>query len=219
VVSDTGCGIDENIKSKIFEPFFTTKEVGQGTGLGLSTVYGIVKQCGGTIFVYSELGKGTTFKIYFPRVAGNAEPLVPHKEDDAPGGSETILVVEDDTPLRELTVRLLQEAGYRGIEARNGENALEILKASSPRIDLLLTDVIMPGKTGIELLAQAKIIHPNLRSLFVSGYTSDLVALRGMSLQDSSFLEKPFTRTSLLRKVHSALHAGKQPEPPVYTED
>jgi two-component system, cell cycle sensor histidine kinase and response regulator CckA len=209
-VSDTGSGIDEHIKSQIFEPFFTTKEIGQGTGLGLSTVYGIVKQGGGTIFVYSEPGKGTTFKIYFPRVAAEAEHLVPSPaETEFPAGSETILVVEDDELLRELTVRMLQDAGYRVINAKNVEAALDILKAGTPEIDLLLTDVIMPGKSGPELLEQAKAIRPNLhlRSLFVSGYTGDLLARRGGVVPEAAFLEKPFTRSSLLKKVRSALRA------------
>jgi len=206
VVSDTGCGIDESIKSKIFEPFFTTKGVGQGTGLGLSTVYGIVKQSGGYIFVYSEPGKGTTFKIYFPRVAERAEPLVQsHEQAELPGGSETILVVEDDGPLRELAVQMLQDAGYQVIEATNAEYALDLMKASKPRIDLLLTDVIMPGNSGVELLEQAKAFYPNLRSLFISGYPGDLVALRGKLVPEAAFLEKPFTRRSLLGKVRAAL--------------
>jgi len=205
-VSDTGCGMDENIKSKIFEPFFTTKGIGEGTGLGLSTVYGIVKQSGGTIFVYSEPGKGTTFKIYFPTVAEEAEHLAqPQGEAEFLGGSETILVVEDDVSLRELTVEILQDAGYRVIEARNAEKALDLIKASNPGIDLLLTDVIMPGKTGVELLEQAKVICPSLRYLFMSGYTGNLVALRGALMQETSFLEKPFTRISLLKKVNSVL--------------
>src|ERR1700733_1601469 len=209
-VSDTGCGMDETTKSQIFEPFFTTKGIGQGTGLGLSTVYGIVKQGGGTIFVYSEPGKGTTFKIYLPRVEGKAEHLAqPQAEADFQGGSETILVVEDDLSLRELTVSLLQGAGYRVIEASNAEAALEIVKASEPGIELLLTDVIMPGKSGVELLELARAIRPNLRSLFVSGYTGDLVALRGGLVPEEAFLEKPFTRSSLLKKVRSALHSGQ----------
>lgn len=149
-VSDTGCGMDETTKSKIFEPFFTTKGVGQGTGLGLSTVYGIVDQSGGTIFVYSEPDKGTTFKIYFPRVTGDAEhvPQLAAK-DELPGGSEAILVVEDDEYLRELSVSMLQGAGYQVIEANNAEEALGIVKASDREIDLLLTDVIMPEKVGL----------------------------------------------------------------------
>jgi two-component system cell cycle sensor histidine kinase/response regulator CckA len=209
-VSDTGCGMDEKVRSQIFEPFFTTKGIGQGTGLGLSTVYGIVKQGGGTIFVYSEPGKGTTFKIYFPVVAEKAEALPPsHDEGKLPRGSETILLVEDDEPLRELTVSMLQEAGYRVIEAKSAEAALNILQSSEPGIDLLLTDVIMPGKSGVELLGLATVIRPNIRSLFVSGYTGDLVALRGGMVKEAAFLEKPFTRSSLLKKVRSALRRGQ----------
>jgi PAS domain S-box-containing protein len=208
VVSDTGCGMEEEIKSQIFEPFFTTKGIGQGTGLGLSTVYGIVKQTEGSIWVYSEPGKGTTFKIYFPRVAGKPEHLVQsHGEAEFPGGSETILVVEDDEPLRDLVVRMLQDAGYQVIEAKNAETALDIVKASKAGIDLLLTDAIMPGKSGTELLQQAKLIRPELHSLLMSGYTGDLVALRGERLPQAAFLEKPFTRRSLLRKVRSALRS------------
>ena len=205
VVSDTGCGMDEKTKSKIFEPFFTTKAAGKGTGLGLSTVYGIVKQSDGYIIVYSELDKGTTFKIYFPRVREKAEDLVSRKDAEPPRGSETILVVEDDHTLRELTVKLLQDAGYQVLEAENAEGALRTMEAFTAGIDLLLTDVVMPGKSGVELLGQARIAIPNLRSLFMSGYTGDLVALRGV-MQEASFLEKPFTRNSLLTKVHSALH-------------
>ncbi len=212
-VSDTGCGMDENVKSHIFEPFFTTKEAGHGTGLGLSTVYGIVKQSGGNIFVYSEPGKGTTFKLYFPRVAKKAEALLPpHEEPELPGGSETILVVEDDEPLRELAATLLQEAGYRVIEAKDAETALDILKASEPGVDLLLTDVIMPGKSGVQLLEQAKAIHPTLRSLFVSGYAADLVTSRGGLMPEAAFLAKPFTRISLLTKVYTVLHGDSAPQ-------
>jgi two-component system cell cycle sensor histidine kinase/response regulator CckA len=208
VVSDTGCGMDENIKSQIFEPFFTTKGVGQGTGLGLSTVYGIVKQNEGYILVYSETGKGTTFKIYFPRVIEKAEALVlPHEVAEPSQGSETILVVEDDATLREITVKLLQDGGYRVVEAKDAEDALTILAASQPEIDLLLTDVIMPDKSGAELARQAKGFHPNLRSMFMSGYTGDLVGRQGVLMEEASFLEKPFTRRSLLAKVYAVLHA------------
>jgi two-component system, cell cycle sensor histidine kinase and response regulator CckA len=206
-VSDTGCGMEEEVKSHIFEPFFTTKGIGQGTGLGLSTVYGIVKQSGGSIWVYSEPGKGTTFKIYFPRVAGKADPWVPTNEEARfPGGSETILVVEDDGPLRDMVVHMLQDSGYRVIEAKNAKTALDIVKVSNPAIDLLLTDVIMPGKSGAQLLEEAKTIRPELHSLFMSGYTGDLVSVRGGLVPESAFLEKPFTRSSLLKKVRSALH-------------
>lgn len=207
VVSDTGCGMDDNIKSQIFEPFFTTKAVGHGTGLGLSTVYGIVKQSEGYILVYSEPGKGTTFKIYFPIVRERAEKLVlSHEEAEPPRGSETILVVEDDKTLRDLVVKLLQDGGYRVVEAKDAEEALRIMAVSQPEIDLLLTDVIMPGTSGAELVRQAEEGHPKLRSLFMSGYTGDLVGRQGVLMQEASFLEKPFTKRSLLVKVYSALH-------------
>jgi two-component system cell cycle sensor histidine kinase/response regulator CckA len=208
LVSDTGCGMEEEIKAQIFEPFFTTKGIGQGTGLGLSTVYGIVKQSEGSIWVYSEPGRGSTFKVYFPRVAGKAERLVQAPgEAEFPGGSETILVVEDDTPLRDLVVRMLKDAGYRVIAAKGADTALEIVKASDPAIDLLLTDVIMPGRSGAELVEQAKLIQPELHSLLMSGYTGELVALRGGTFPEAAFLEKPFTRRSLLGKVRAALRS------------
>jgi PAS domain S-box-containing protein len=207
VVSDTGCGMDEATKSQIFEPFFTTKGVGKGTGLGLSTVYGIVKQSGGYILVYSELGKGTTFKIYFPRLYERAEGLIlPNEEAEPLRGSETILVVEDDKILRELTVKLLHEGGYQVMEANDAEDALNIMAASKAQIDLLLTDVVMPGRNGVELLAQAKLVHPGLLTVFMSGYAGDLVARHGVLIHQDSFLEKPFTKRSLLTKVYSALH-------------
>jgi two-component system cell cycle sensor histidine kinase/response regulator CckA len=207
-ISDTGCGIDESIRSKIFEPFFTTKSIGQGTGLGLSTVYGIVTQSKGSISVESEAGKGTTFKIYFPGLVAKAEELVqPAEVDELPAGSETILVVDDDEAVRKVTASLLTSAGYRVIEASNAEKALEVMTASGPQIDLLLTDLIMFGQSGFDLFEHAKVIRPDLRSLFMSGYTGDLVALRGGSISERSFLPKPFTRSSLVKKVYSVLHS------------
>ena len=149
--------MDEATKSKIFEPFFTTKEAGKGTGLGLSTVYGIVKQSEGYISVYSEPGKGTTFKIYFPQVAQKAEALISFDEEvDPPRGTETVLIVEDDSTLREITSKLLQEGGYTVVEAEDVEDALRIL-AAPPQIDLLLTDVVMPGRNGVDLFVQAQV--------------------------------------------------------------
>ena len=210
-VGDTGCGMDESLQSRIFEPFFTTKEVGQGTGLGLATVYGIVKQSEGTIFVYSELGKGTTFKIYFPKVEqqeSKPEQLLQcQDETEFPAGSETILLVEDNELLRELAVSILQGAGYRVIQAENAETALDILRGSEPGIDLLITDVVMPGKSGVELLEQARVIDSRLHALFMSGYTGDQVASRGHVLHEAAFLQKPFTRSAFLKKVRSALHS------------
>ena len=207
VISDTGCGMDENTKSQIFEPFFTTKEVGKGTGLGLSTVYGIVKQTDGYIAVYSEPGKGSTFKIYFPIVPEESKELAPMVEAaEPPPGSETILVVEDEQNLREVTVVLLQGAGYRVLQAKDAEEALAILAGPEPRVDLLLTDVVMPGKSGAELAREGKRLRPELRSLFTSGYTGDLVSRQGVEMDQESFLEKPFTKKSLLTKVYSILH-------------
>ena len=206
-ISDTGCGIEESIKSKIFEPFFTTKGIGQGTGLGLSTVYGIVTQSKGSISFDSEAGKGTTFKVYFPRIAAKAEELVQSDEvDDVTSGSETILLVEDDNSVRKVTASLLSNAGYRVVEASNAKKALEVITTSGSGIDLLLTDLIMFGQSGFDLFEQAKVICPGLRSLFMSGYTGDLAALRGSLLSERAFLPKPFTRISLLKKVYSALH-------------
>jgi two-component system cell cycle sensor histidine kinase/response regulator CckA len=206
-VSDTGSGMDETTRSQIFEPFFTTKAPGKGTGLGLSTVYGIVKQSDGYISVYSEPGQGTTFKIYFPRLREKAEELGSHREEaEPPRGSETILVVEDDKILRGLAVKLLQEGGYHVIEAEDAENALKILSSAGVEVDLLLTDIVMPGKTGVELLAEAKKIRQNLRAVFMSGYAGDLVTQHGVLVQEHSFLEKPFTKRALLTKVYSVLH-------------
>ncbi len=209
-VSDNGCGVEEAIKSKIFEPFFTTKGIGQGTGLGLSTVYGIVTQSKGSICVDSEVGKGTKFTIYFPRIAAEAEELLqPHEVDDAISGTETILLVEDDASVLKVTSSLLSSAGYRIIEAGNAEKALEIITSSGQGIDLLLTDLVMFGQSGFELFEQAKVIRPALRSLFMSGYTGDLIALQGGVISERAFLPKPFTRISLLKKVFAALHSGK----------
>ena len=165
-----------------------------------------MKQSEGYISVYSELDIGTTFKIYFPRLREKAEELGMHREEaEPPRGSETILVVEDDKILRGLAVKLLLEGGYRVLEAEDAEHAFKTL--SDPiEIDLLLTDIVMPGKSGVELLAQANVVRPNLRAVFMSGYAGDLMAQHGELMREESFLEKPFTKRSLLLKVYSALH-------------
>jgi CheY-like chemotaxis protein len=157
--------------------------------------------------VYSESGKGTTFKIYFPRVAGKAEQLALYRGEAATAkGTETILVVEDDKTMREITVKLLQDGGYTVVDAKDAEEALEMLGAPSPEIDLLLTDVILTGTSGAELVKRAKKSHTKLRSLFMSGYTSDLVERQGVLMNEAFFLQKPFTKRLLLAKVYSALH-------------
>jgi CheY-like chemotaxis protein len=166
-----------------------------------------VKKSEGYISVYSELGKGTTFKIYFPRLREKADDLGVHREEvEPPRGSETILVVEDDTILRSVAVKLLQEGGYRVVEAESAEHALSALLDAATKIDLLLTDIIMPGKTGVELFVQARELRPALPAVFMSGYAGDLVSQHRVVMEEAAFLEKPFSRRSLLTKVHSVLH-------------
>ncbi len=209
-VADTGCGMDENTKSKVFEPFFTTKEKGRGTGLGLSTVYGIIKQSGGNISVQSELGKGTTFKIYLPRVEEAVEVLAPPRESaESTRGSETVLVVEDDDPLRRLVVRILKSNGYNVLEARHGHDALQICGAYKGTIDLIVTDIIMPQMTGHELANRLTSMRPKLKVLYMSGYTDDTIGHLGILKQNIHFVQKPFTSYSLLNKVREVLSSSK----------
>jgi CheY-like chemotaxis protein len=205
-VSDTGIGMDPETLAHIFEPFFTTKEIGKGTGLGLSTVYGIIKQNNGYIMAYSEPGRGTTFKIYFPR---SEESLpAPHKvEKEIPGGTETILVVEDELALRELACVLLQEAAYTVLESSGVEDAIAIAKDSDRTVDLLLTDVVMPRLDGRELANQLVALPPNLKILFMSGYTDDVIVHRGVLKHGTVLVQKPFTKATLLRKVRETLDA------------
>ena len=205
-MSDTGCGMNSETISKIFEPFFTTKPLGEGTGLGLSTVYGIVKQSGGHIWVYSEPGKGTTFKLYFPRVVENVDVL--HQSIPEPlitGGSETILVVEDDDELRELTVTMLQKEGYRVLEAKDGKAAVNMAREYQGPIDLLLTDVVMPGMSGGEVAKGLKGLRPEVAIVYMSGYTGNLISHHSMLDADTPLLQKPFTKRALMRQLRSVL--------------
>lgn len=205
--SDTGCGMDAKTLAQIFEPFFTTKEPGKGTGLGLSTVYGIVKQSGGYIWAYSEPMRGTTFKIYLPRVDSPAETLTAQRSDLVfDRGTETILLVEDDEPLRALAAELLRSVGYNVLEASDGNEAIEIAKRQNGSIHLVLTDVIMPGMSGGDLIVHLRNVQPKLAILFMSGYARDLVSRAGVPEPERSLLHKPFTRKSLLTKVRSALN-------------
>jgi PAS domain S-box-containing protein len=206
-VSDTGSGMDPETVTHIFEPFFTTKDVGKGTGLGLATVYGIVQQSRGHVWVYSEPAHGTTFKIYFPSAedklgapsSPQADALPPRRE------TTTILLVEDDDIMRQMTRKLLDEHGYRVIEAQDAKTALEKLTERDGSVDLLLTDVVMRGMSGPELVDRLRTTMPDLKVVFMSGYTGELIASHQSAHQVITLLEKPFTRASLLNTLHHAL--------------
>jgi PAS domain S-box-containing protein len=204
-VSDTGCGMDAATQAQIFEPFFTTKEVGKGTGLGLATTYGIVQQSGGSIWVYSELGKGTSFKIYLPRVDAPGEVRAAPQVQAASGGAETILLVEDDVAVRGLARRLLRRGGYTVVEAADGVEALHAAEAPGASFDLLLTDAIMPRLGGRELAERLLERHPEMAVLCMSGYTDDAILRHGVISEGAAFIEKPFTPEGLLRKVRAVL--------------
>lgn len=206
-VSDTGTGMNDQTKAKIFEPFFTTKEKGKGTGLGLSTVYGIVKQSGGHVWVYSELGRGTTFKVYLPQMEPRTAPAneKPQVESAAPIGSETILLVEDEDVVRGLAREILEEAGYKVLDASGGEEAFRLCQDHAESIDLLLTDVVMPGMSGKEIADHLKSIRPTTGVLFMSGYTDEAIVHHGVLDSDVEFIQKPFTPTALARRVREVL--------------
>jgi two-component system cell cycle sensor histidine kinase/response regulator CckA len=204
-VGDTGAGMSDEVKAHIFEPFFTTKEKGSGTGLGLATTYGAVKQSGGSIEVYSEVGIGTTFKIYLPRVEEEEKPAKDGSLVDLPGGAETVLLVEDEDTVRDLGVRILKDLGYRVMQARNGGEALAVAQKYGERIDLLLTDVVMPGMSGGELATQMVLLRPETKVLFTSGYTDDAIVHHGILDEGVSFIGKPYTPERLARKVREVL--------------
>ena len=204
-VSDTGSGMTPEIRGRIFEPFFTTKEKGKGTGLGLSTVYGIVKQSGGYVWVYSEVGRGTSFKIYLPRVDAPAEELQLPRTPDSVVGTETILLAEDDPMLRPLAKGLLEKLGYTVIYAENAATALEAAANHAGPIQLLVADVVMPGASGRELARQLEKTRPQTKVLYVSGYTDDAIVHHGMLEPGLNFLQKPFTPAALARKVREVL--------------
>jgi len=204
-VRDNGHGMDKETQARIFEPFFTTKEKGKGTGLGLSTVYGIVKQSGGYILIDSQLGKGTTFRIYLPRVQQAAERIGQIKATPAQKrASETVLLVEDEESVRQLVRELLEAQGYKILEAEDGEQALRIADTHAD-IDLLITDVVMPGMSGRELSARLCASHPHTKLLYLSGYTEDSIVHEGVLDPGTAFLQKPFTLQTLSRKVRDVL--------------
>jgi PAS domain S-box-containing protein len=205
-VTDTGVGMTPEVKERIFEPFFTTKEKGKGTGLGLSTAYGIVKQSGGNIWVYSEPGKGTTFKIYLPRVDELPEEM--RKKEiggEIPFGSETILVVEDEEVVRKLAVKILEKQGYKVLEASNGVDASAICERRKEPIHLILTDVVMPGMNGHQLVEQFRQVFQDFKVLYMSGYTDNTIVHHGVLKKGINYIQKPFTPDALARKVREVL--------------
>ena len=205
--TDTGVGMDQKTQDRIFEPFFTTKEVGKGTGLGLAVVYGIIKQHEGFITVYSEPGKGTTYKIYLPITQATIEQKRTVKTADAWGGSETILVAEDDEAVRHLTVKLLTDAGYRVVEASNGEEAVQKYKEQKDAIQLLVLDVIMPRKNGKEAYDEICEIRPDIKTIFMSGYAGDVFERKNIDGEHFNIIMKPVSPLSLLNKVREVLDA------------
>jgi len=208
-VTDTGCGMDADVLSHLFEPFFTTKEEQDGTGLGLSTVFGIVTTCGGGIDVWSQVGHGTTFDLYFPRVNPQSSAAdTTASQGHLRQGSETILLVEDDTGVRDLVRHELLKTGYQVLEAKNGVEACLTATQQGYHVDLLLTDVVMPGMNGRELAQHLCVIKPNLRVLFMSGYLDDISVNRGMNPHRTTFLQKPFTPAVLLRTIRALLDSS-----------
>jgi signal transduction histidine kinase len=205
-VSDTGHGIKKEVQSRIFEPFFTTKEAGQGSGLGLATVYGIVKQSSGDIQVYSEVNQGTTFKIYLPRTPEAVRPAPqPAEEQELPSGHETVLLVEDDEFVRSLSRRVLESRGYSVLEARRGVEALRLAAGYAGPIHLLLTDVVMPDMGGKALAEQITATRPEMKVVYMSGYTDNAIARHGVLEPGLPFLQKPFSPKQLARKVRAVL--------------
>ena len=205
-VTDTGSGISDEVMARLFEPFFTTKEVGKGTGLGLSTTYGIVKQSGGYLWCESEVGRGTTFRVYLPRVD---EPVTHPEQQPAPPpihpGDETVLLVEDEPEVRSLVQRILKTQGYTVVTAANPDEAIAVAREFKGTIQVMVTDVVMPGMTGLQLAARLMPTRPNMRVLFVSGYTHDAIGHDGILDPGTAFLQKPFTPNALARKVREVL--------------
>ena len=215
-ITDSGQGMDAETRSRIFEPFFTTKEQGKGTGLGLSTVYGIVKQSGGDIWVYSEPNKGTVFKLYFPKAPDPADQAPDGVPELSYAGAETILLVEDEPAVRELSARMLEQLGYKVLRAAGGAEAIAIATGFNGEIPLMLTDVVMPNMGGVELAAEIRRSRPDIGIVYASGYTENGVTDRADLEADADFLAKPFTREVLGKKLRESLtrRAHKHRQPP-----
>jgi CheY-like chemotaxis protein len=205
-VSDTGCGMTEEVKNHIFEPFFTTKPVGVGTGLGLATTYGAVRQAGGSIEVYSEVGFGTTFRVYFPKLEGRGVSDVPPSEEgEFRGGNETVLLVEDDEVLRQLSEKMLVRLGYKVLVAKDGASALELARQFEEHIHLLFCDVVLPGINGKQVAEALIEIRPRTKILLTSGYTDDILIKYDLTGPKISFIPKPFTLRAIALKVRDVL--------------
>ena len=208
-LSDTGVGMDSETQARIFEPFFTTKQAGKGTGLGLSTVYSIVKQSAGYIYAHSEAGRGTTFKVYLPCAEGEAETIRPEKTSPIHGGWETILLVEDNAPLRELTREMLKGFGYAVLDSGRPSDAILIAERHEGPIALLITDIVMPEVNGHVLAETLTAVRPEMKVLYVSGYTEDAIGEYGVLEEGVNFLQKPFRPSDLARKVRDVLDASR----------
>jgi len=210
-VRDTGCGMDQETQSHIFEPFFTTKESGKGTGLGLATAYGVIKQSGGDILVDSSPGQGSFFKLYLPQVAETSEAPSKIASPPTPAlGSHTILLVEDEQSLRKLAHKILKDVGYAVLEAEGGSKALEIAEQYKSRIDLLLTDVIMPGINGRMLAEKLSAARPDMKILYMSGYAEGEIARHGFLQPSVQVLRKPFTCEELTQRVQQVITAAQK---------
>jgi PAS domain S-box-containing protein len=205
-VSDSGCGMDAQTQARIFEPFFTTKEVGKGTGLGLATVYGIVRQSEGSIWVYSEVGRGTTFKIYLPFVDASVPQVVTKTEnDELLRGTETVLLVEDEEVVREMATEILRDCGYHVLKAHHPQEALDLAADYEGEIHLMLTDVVMPLMSGRQLAEQLMPVRPDMKVLYMSGYTDDAIVHHGVLEEGTAFIAKPFSIDSLTLKLREML--------------
>ncbi|HEY5062553.1 MAG TPA: response regulator, partial [Gemmatimonadaceae bacterium] len=205
-VADTGAGMDAETRARAFEPFFTTKALGKGSGLGLSTVHGIVSQSGGYVTVESALGEGATFTVYFPIVVGEDEPIVQtHAAATFPSEAETVLLVEDNPAVRQIAKRVLVHEGYRVLEACDGATALALSASHEGKIDIVITDAVMPGMNGVMVLNQIRLERPNVRAVLMSGYTDDEVTRHGISATKATFVQKPFTPADFARRVRLAL--------------
>jgi len=207
-VSDTGVGMTPEVQAHLFEPFFTTKERGKGTGLGLATVYGIVKQSGGFIWVYTEPSHGSTFKVYLPRVDASVQPREATAGAGAKRGTETVLLAEDEAPVRAVARQVLERHGYNVLEAPSAEAALDLAQRYSGDIHVLLTDVVMPGLSGHDLAKQLVALRPNVRVIYMSGYTDDAITRHGVLEPGLAYVQKPFTPEGIARKVREVLDAA-----------